>query len=212
MRKNLLCGVRIKGIVNSGDVIDCPKGNSPYQRISNTDWPRGDHPGRRCLPKPFQGFCFTAEWDQPNRSRFRREKASQIVEQARLIVLGTVKGIQKSNCIHVGCGILPRSPMFVNSRGTLGSFVRWTLLPCACSYTLDAAGGARLEYLPPYSPDFNPIENLWSKVKQGLKSRDPRTARQLLAAASAVFDTVTREDCHGFFCHAGYATCFMERL
>jgi hypothetical protein len=39
--------------------------------------------------------------------------------------------------------------------------------------------GARLEYLPPDSPDFNPIEQLWSKVKQGLKSREPRTARQL---------------------------------
>ena len=39
--------------------------------------------------------------------------------------------------------------------------------------------GARLEYLPPYSPDFNPIEPMWSKVKQGLKSREPRNARQL---------------------------------
>jgi transposase len=35
------------------------------------------------------------------------------------------------------------------------------------------AAGARLEYLPPYSPDFNPIEPLWSKVKQRLKSREP---------------------------------------
>jgi transposase len=69
-----------------------------------------------------------------------------------------------------------------------------------------AAAGARLEYLPPYSPDFNPIENLWSKVKQGLKSREPRTARQLFKAAGAAFATVTPEDCHGFFSHAGYAT------
>ncbi len=68
------------------------------------------------------------------------------------------------------------------------------------------AAGARLEYLPPYSPDFNPIENLWSKVKQGLKSRGPRTARQLGQAARAAFATVTLEDCHGFFLHAGYAT------
>src|SRR5450432_4522808 len=68
------------------------------------------------------------------------------------------------------------------------------------------AVGARLEYLPPYSPDFNPIENLWSKVKQGLKSRAPRTARQLFKAAGAAFNTVTPEDCHGFFLHAGYAT------
>ena len=69
-----------------------------------------------------------------------------------------------------------------------------------------AAAGARLEYLPPYSPDLNPIENLWSKVKQGLKSREPRTARQLFKAAGAAFATVTPEDCHGFFSHAGYAT------
>ena len=69
-----------------------------------------------------------------------------------------------------------------------------------------AAVGARLEYLPPYSPDFNPIEPMWSKVKAGLKSREPRNARQLLRAASAAFATVTTTDCHGFFLHAGYAT------
>lgn len=68
------------------------------------------------------------------------------------------------------------------------------------------AAGARWEYLPPYSPDFNPIENLWSKVKAGLKSRAPRTARQLFKAAGAAFATVTAEDCRGFFSHAGYAT------
>ncbi|HEX7577814.1 MAG TPA: IS630 family transposase [Verrucomicrobiae bacterium] len=63
--------------------------------------------------------------------------------------------------------------------------------------------GARLEYLPPYSPDFTPIENLWSKVKQGVKSQDPRNARRLFKAVGAAFDTVTPEDCHGFFLHAG---------
>ena len=66
--------------------------------------------------------------------------------------------------------------------------------------------GARLEYLPPYSPDFNPIEPMWSKVKQGLKSREPRNARQLFKAASAAFATVTPNDCQGFFLSAGYAT------
>ena len=68
------------------------------------------------------------------------------------------------------------------------------------------AAGARLEYLPPYSPDFNPIENMWSKVKQAVRSRDPRNAHQLFKAAGAAFDTVTPEDCQGFFLHAGYAT------
>jgi transposase len=69
-----------------------------------------------------------------------------------------------------------------------------------------ASAGAQLEYLPPYSPDLNPIENLWSKVKQSLKSQSPRTARQLFKAAGAAFATVTPADCHGFFLHAGYAT------
>ena len=68
------------------------------------------------------------------------------------------------------------------------------------------AAGARLEYLPPYSPDFNPIEPMWSKVQQGLKSRQPRTARHLLKAAGAAFATVTPEDCQGFFLSARYAT------
>lgn len=69
-----------------------------------------------------------------------------------------------------------------------------------------AGAGARLEYLPPYSPDFNPIENLWSKVKQEMKSHDPRTAHQLFKAAEAAFETITPADCRGFFLHAGYAT------
>jgi len=70
---------------------------------------------------------------------------------------------------------------------------------------IDAAG-ARLEYLPPYSPDLNPIEPMWSKVKQELKSREPRTAHQLFKAAGAAFTAVTPEDCQGFFLNAGYAT------
>ena len=68
------------------------------------------------------------------------------------------------------------------------------------------AMGARLEYLPPYSPDFNPIEPMGSKVKPALKSREPRTARQLLQAAGAAFVSVTPEDWQGFFLSAGYAT------
>lgn len=66
--------------------------------------------------------------------------------------------------------------------------------------------GARLEYLPPYSPDLNPIEPMWSKVKQHLRSQAPRTARQLHKAAGAAFAAVTAADCQGFFLHAGYAT------
>ena len=67
------------------------------------------------------------------------------------------------------------------------------------------AAGARLEYLPPYSPDLNPIENLWSKVKQLIRARNPRNWRQLLRAVKAAFAAVTQADCNGFFLNAGYA-------
>ncbi len=65
--------------------------------------------------------------------------------------------------------------------------------------------GARLEYLPPYSPDFNPIENLWSKVKQVLRSLAPRTEEQLLQATATAFAAISPADCRGFFLHAHYA-------
>jgi transposase len=66
--------------------------------------------------------------------------------------------------------------------------------------------GAQLLYLPPYSPDFNPIENLWSKVKQILRRLAPRTAEELLQAAATAFAAISTTDCQGFFLHAQYAT------
>jgi transposase len=67
------------------------------------------------------------------------------------------------------------------------------------------AAGARLLYLPPYSPDFNPIENLWSKIKQILRSLSPRTQAELLDAAGIAFAAISPADCLGFFLHARYA-------
>jgi len=65
---------------------------------------------------------------------------------------------------------------------------------------------ARLIYLPPYSPDFNPIENLWSKVKEALRSIAARTMDTLGLAVNAAISNVTAEDCRGFFEHCGYDT------
>jgi transposase len=66
--------------------------------------------------------------------------------------------------------------------------------------------GARLLYLPPYSPDFNPIEPMWSKIKQILRSHAPRTDEQLLGAARTAFQSISVADCKGFFFSARYAT------
>lgn len=68
------------------------------------------------------------------------------------------------------------------------------------------AVGARLLYLPPYSPDFNPIENLWSKLKSILRRLCPRTAEDLLQAVGIAFAAISTSDCLGFFLHAKYAT------
>jgi len=71
--------------------------------------------------------------------------------------------------------------------------------------TLEAAG-ARLLYLPPYSPDFNPIEPMWSKIKQILRSHDPRREADLLWAAKTAFQSISAADCSGFFFSAQHAT------
>lgn len=67
------------------------------------------------------------------------------------------------------------------------------------------AAGATLLYLPPYSPDFNPIENLWSKVKGKLRSLAARSVETLHEAIGVALATVTPGDCVGFFRHCGYA-------
>lgn len=66
------------------------------------------------------------------------------------------------------------------------------------------AAGARLIYLPPYSPDFNPIEQCWSKVKTFLRAAKARTREALDDAISRAFQTVTADDAAGWFTHAGY--------
>jgi len=66
--------------------------------------------------------------------------------------------------------------------------------------------GALLLYLPPYSPDFNPIEMIWSKVKRLLRSAAARTIDALHEAFGAAMDAVTTGDILGCFRHCGYAT------
>lgn len=64
--------------------------------------------------------------------------------------------------------------------------------------------GATLLYLPPYSPDFNPIENMWSKVKRHLRSAAARSYEALQQAVWSALDQITPQDCLGFFHGCGY--------
>lgn len=65
--------------------------------------------------------------------------------------------------------------------------------------------GARLEYLPPYSPDRNPIEKCWSKVKAALRAAKARTFDALLDALRDALRDVSSEDAAAWFAHCGYA-------
>jgi transposase len=69
--------------------------------------------------------------------------------------------------------------------------------------------GAQLRYLPPYSPDLNPIENMWSKVKGKLRSLAARSIESLHEAIETALATVTPNDCIGFFRHCGYTATSM---
>jgi len=69
---------------------------------------------------------------------------------------------------------------------------------------LVAERGCTLLFLPPYSPDFSPIEMAFSKVKQHLRHIGARTREALEAAISTAIDSITIHDAAGFFRHCGY--------
>jgi len=64
--------------------------------------------------------------------------------------------------------------------------------------------GATLVFLPPYSPDLNPIEMIFAKIKQGLRSLACRTQEALWGCIQSVLDTVTASDSANCFAHCGY--------
>jgi transposase len=66
------------------------------------------------------------------------------------------------------------------------------------------AAGAALLYLPPYSPDFNPIENAFAKLKAHLRRAAERTVDGLWSAIGRIIDTFTPAECRNYFAAAGY--------
>ena len=66
------------------------------------------------------------------------------------------------------------------------------------------ARGARLEFLPPYSPDLNPIEKCWAKIKAVLRRLKARTFDELVNALDVAFQAITPDDARAWFAHCGY--------
>lgn len=66
--------------------------------------------------------------------------------------------------------------------------------------------GAELRYLPPYSPDFNPIEKCWSQIKQRLRATKARSLLALQASLDHALATVTPQNIEACFRHCGYGS------
>ena len=88
-----------------------------------------------------------------------------------------------------------------------GDIVLWDNLSAHKVIGVEAllvARGARLLRLSPYSPDFNPIEQGWSKIKTFLRRAKARTVEALIEAIKEALDSVTTADIRGWFAHCGY--------
>jgi len=70
---------------------------------------------------------------------------------------------------------------------------------------LITAVGAGVRFLPAYSPDLNPIEMMWSKVKALLRAAEARTAEELQGAIAAALKRVSAQDAAGWFAACGYS-------
>jgi transposase len=68
-----------------------------------------------------------------------------------------------------------------------------------------ARAGAQVLFLPAYSPEFNPIEKMWSKVKASLRSAEARTRSALIEAIAAALESITPQDARNWFAHCGYS-------
>ena len=64
--------------------------------------------------------------------------------------------------------------------------------------------GARLLFLPPYSPDFTPVELAFSKLKTRLRTAQARTREALAGALRTALDWITETDAKNWFAHCGY--------
>lgn len=72
------------------------------------------------------------------------------------------------------------------------------------------AAGASVMYLPPYSPDLNPVEHAWAKLKGILRTAKAQTREALEAAVGPAIEAITASNARGWFSHCGYRTCIQE--
>jgi transposase len=143
--------------------------------------------------------------------RARGEKAKR-GKNVSLIAGLSLKGVVGSACVLGACDGLTFEA-FIATRLVPNLWPgAWVILD-NCSIHLGEevrhlieAAGAHLVYLPPYSPDFSPIENFWSKVKSLLKTMGARSYQALLEAIEIAFNEVSETDIRNWFAHCCYCS------
>ena len=75
----------------------------------------------------------------------------------------------------------------------------------ALTLSLIERAGASVLFLPAYSPDLNPIEKMWSKIKQSVRSAEARTREELVDAFASALQILTPQDARGWFASCGYS-------
>jgi transposase len=81
---------------------------------------------------------------------------------------------------------------------------------CQAALARIEQAGASVLFLPPYSPELNPIEEYWSKLKHLLKKFGARTRDDLDFAIACCIERITSDDAAGWFRHAGYRACHVN--
>jgi transposase len=85
--------------------------------------------------------------------------------------------------------------------------LRWVnRFGCAIREAIEAAG-AKLLYLPPYSPDFNPIEQIFAKLKALLRKAAERSVEGLWNRIACLLNAFLPDECANYFRNSGYAAC-----
>jgi transposase len=147
----------------------------------------------------------------PRGQRARGRAPAQRGTNVTLVAALSVEGIGAAMTLT---GALDRAACEVYVREVLvprlrpGQLVIWDNVRTHQGATVRAlieARGCRLLFLPPYSPDFSPIEEAFSKLKAFLRRAEARTREALDAAITAALATITAADAHGWFTHCGYA-------
>ena len=117
--------------------------------------------------------------------------------EAPMIIEGSVEtAVFNAYCQHILLPTLKRGDVIVLDNLGAHRASRIEEITRACS--------ARVIWLPPYSPDFSPIELMWSKVKTYLRGVKARTQEELEKAIAAALETITASDCLNWFRHGGY--------